>query len=175
MYGEIVKMSNILQTVQVTTPKPYIFLFLMIKGIQTHRPWVPLDSPGGHAPPYSLHEQQYISETVEIPTPKLYLFLFLMIKGIQLHRFWVPSGCAYGHATPLSLHKRPYISETFQIPTPKPYILVFLMITVIHGHRPWVPRGSPGDIPPPTHFIKCVISQKPLRSPPLNHIYSCSL
>ena len=41
------------------------------------------------------------------------------------------------------------------------------MIRVIHCHRPWVPRGSPEGIPPPLHFIECVISQKPLRSPPL--------
>ena len=27
----------------------------------------------------------------------------------------------------------------------------------------------------PLHFIKDLISQKPFRSPPLNHIYSCSL
>ena len=146
----------------------------MIKGIQIHRPGVPLDSPGRMPHHPTLHERQYISETVEIPTPKLYIFFFLMIKGIGLHRFWVPSGRACGHAPPLSLHKRPYIWETFQIPTPKPYIFVFLMIRVIHCHRQWVPRGSPGGIPPPLHFIKCVISQKPLRPLPINHIYSCS-
>ena len=143
----------------------------MIKGIHRHTDLGSLWTLLGHAPPPSLHEWQYISETVEIPTPKLYIFLFLMIKGIQLHRFWVPSGQACGQSPSLSLHKRPYISETFQIPTPKPYIFIFLMIRVIHCHRLWVPRG----ISPPLHFIKCVISQKPLRSPPLNHIYSCSL
>ena len=34
---------------------------------------------------------------------------------------------------------------------------------------------SPRGHAPPLHFIKALISQKPFRSPSLNHTYSCSL
>ena len=58
---------------------------------------------------------------------------------------------------------------------PKPYIFLFLMIRHIKWHHSWDPRGSPGGMPHPLHFIKCITSWKPFRSPPINHIYSCSL
>ena len=41
----------------------------------------------------------------------------------------------------------------------------------------WIlgPLGIPRVHAPPLHFTKCLISWKPFRSPPINHIYSCSL
>ena len=79
------------------------------------------------------------------------------------------------HAPPPSFHKMLNILETVQIPTFKPYILLFLMMRRSKWHGPWIPKGSPGGMPHPLHFIKCVISRKLFRSPPINHIYCCSL
>ena len=84
-------------------------------------------------------------------------------------------GCPRGQASPPSFHKMLNISETVQIPTHKPYIFLFLMMRRIKWHGPWILKGSPGGMPHPLYFIKCVISRKPFRSPPINHIYSCSL
>ena len=36
-------------------------------------------------------------------------------------------------------------------------------------------KGPCENMPHPFHFLKGLISQKPFRSPPINHIYSCSL
>ena len=88
---------------------------------------------------------------------------------------WGSLGLRQGPCPTPSLHKRPNIWETNQIPTYKPYIFLFLMIRCIQWHQPGGHSGCAGAMPNPLHFIKGLISQKPFRSPPLNHIYTCSL
>ena len=84
-------------------------------------------------------------------------------------------GVPRGQALPPWFHKICYISETVQIPTHKLYIFLFLKIRRIYWHGSWDPWVSPGCMPHPLHFAKCLISRKPFSSPPINHIYSCSL
>ena len=54
------------------------------------------------------------------------------------------------------------------IPTPKPNTLLLLMIRHIHLHLHM--SGIPLGYATSPQFIKSLISQKPFRSPPLNHI-----
>ena len=93
------KNPNISETIQITTPKPYIFFFLMLRRIEWH--WQ--GPPWGHDAPPSLHLRPYISETIQIPTPKPYRFLFPILRCIQWHQ----PGSPWGHATIPSLYKRP--------------------------------------------------------------------
>jgi hypothetical protein len=67
-------------------------------------------------------------------------------------------------------NKQTKTKKTVEIPTPKPYIFLFLVsrsiwLYVSHDHTWWSrpPIGS------------AQIFWKPLRYPPINHIYSCSL
>ena len=76
-----------------------------------------------------------------------------------------------------SFHKMLNILKTVQLPTCKPYIYSYslwwgALSDMDHGSQ----RGPPGVCPPGAfYFIKCVISRKLFRSPPINHIYCCSL
>ena len=94
---------------------------------------------------------------MQIPNPQLDI-LFFIIRHIQWHFL----GVLQGHAPPPLLHKRPYVSETVQMPNPKEYIFLFFMMT-----HPVILTGSPRAMPHPLHFIKCQISQKIFRAPPL--------
>ena len=69
------KNSNISETIQIPTPKPYIFFFLMLGHIQWH--WQ--GPPWGHDAPFSLYLRLYISETIQTPTRKPYIFVFHML------------------------------------------------------------------------------------------------
>ena len=90
---------------------------------------------------------------------------------------WIlgPLGVSRVHAPPPSFHKMLNSFETVEIPNYEPYIFLFLMMRHIQWHGLWIPKGSPGGMPHPLHFIKCVISRKLFRSPPINYIYFCSL
>jgi hypothetical protein len=68
-----------LKTVEIPTPKLYIFLFLVLSSIH----WYAGHDPWGSTPPLRKEKLLNISKTVEIPTPKPYIFLFLVLRGIQ--------------------------------------------------------------------------------------------
>jgi hypothetical protein len=150
---------NISKTVEIPTPKPCIFLFLVSSSIKwcvghDHTEW---------SCPSSYRKWSNILKTVEIPTP--YIFLFLVSSSIC----WYASHDGTLWSRPPLKRKCRNISKTTEIPTPKPYIFLFLVSSSIwwyvdHDHTKWS-HGRP--------FLnrKCPIISKLLRSPPLNHRY----
>ena len=94
-------------TVQIPTPKAYIFLFLMVRGTQWHQ----LGGPPGLCPTPPVHIRLNISETIQNPNPKPYIIVpYEKTYSVTLTR--VPGLIA----PPPSLHKMPTISETHSNP-----------------------------------------------------------
>jgi hypothetical protein len=67
-----------LETNEIPTPKPYIFLFLVLSSIQ----WYVSHDPWGQTPPPGKGKLLNILKTFEIPTPKPFVFLFLALRSI---------------------------------------------------------------------------------------------
>ena len=107
------KMLNILETVQIPTYKPYIFLFLMMRRVKWHGPWIPKESPG--CMPHPLHFiKRVISRKLFRSSPINHIYL--VVPYDKLHLVTWPTR---------SFHKMHNILETVQIPTHKPYIFLF--------------------------------------------------
>ena len=165
----VLKVLNISETIQIPTPKPYIYLcFLWYKAFSNTDREV-RSGVARHVTPSSLHKRLNILETVQIPTPKPYIFIFLRITTFNNTSREVSKGVP-GIAPNLLLHKLLDISETIQIPTPKPYIFIFLRITTFNYTSREVSKGVPG-IAPNLLLHKLLDISETIQIPTLNHIY----
>jgi hypothetical protein len=153
---------NILKIVEIPTPKPYIFLFLVYRGIQ----WYVGHDPWGEPHPLGKGNSRISWKPLRSP-PLNHIYSCSLCKGASNGMSVMTPGVI---PTPRK-EKLLNILKTVEIPTPKPYMFLFLVLRGIQwyvGHDPWGEPHPPGK-------GNSWISWKPLKSPPLNPIYSCSL
>jgi hypothetical protein len=121
------KCSNIPKTVEIPTPKPYIFLFLVSSSIwwyASHDRTLWSHSPLNRKCPYN-----YIWKTIEILTSKSYIHVLLFLVSSNI--WWCAGHDHTEWSCPPCYRKCPNISKTVEIPTPKPYKLLFLVSSSI--------------------------------------------
>ena len=133
------KLLNILKTVEIPTPKPYIFLFLVLRSIQ----WYVGDDPWDQPHPPGNWNSWISWKPLRSPPQAIYI-LFSCVKGNPMVcRSW-----PLGSTPPPRKLTLLNILKTVEIPTPKPYIFLFLVLRSIQwyvGHDPWGQPHPPGN------------------------------